>query len=79
MHPSPAVLLTWADLPTPPPTVLIKPQYPKTWGFFICHMNLRMSAWFSEVTAALSVPGLDMTGTNLLIKKKVSFEAVAVW
>lgn len=43
-----------------------------------CHTNLRMSAWFSEVMAALSIPGLDMTGTNLLIEKKASFEAVAV-
>lgn len=43
-----------------------------------CNMNLKMSAWFSEVTAALSILGLDITGTNLPIKKKASFEALAV-
>lgn len=38
-----------------------------------------MSAQLSEVTAAPVALGLGTAGTNLLFKKKVSFEAVAVW
>lgn len=44
-----------------------------------CCLSLRMSAQLSEVTAAPVALGLGTAGTNLLFKKKVSFEAVAVW
>lgn len=42
-------------------------------------MKLRTSARFSQLMVALVAPGLGMAGINLPIKKKASFEAVAVW